>query len=151
MAPLLRECTIVHGNKQRVKEKFQRGLHLVPHHRFPARCTKCILVRSFRSFFKTAEGRCYKARYPVGGMSSSNSMNKAYIVLKKGFVPGSKEVLLHRLLCYMYHGPPPAANLVASHRCSHKLCIAAWHMLWETRSQDKLRQSAYKSRTHELA
>lgn len=151
LLPLLRACTSLHGTDTQVLTSFKRGARLVYEDKFLDRVTKCILVTSYKSFFKTDEGSCFKAHYPVGGKGTSKSMNKAYIQLKAGFCQGSKQVDLHRLLCYMYNGPPPSSpRHKASHRCEHKLCICGWHMLWETWSQDKLRNLAKRAR-HEMA
>lgn len=148
LVPLLRHCTTLHGTNTQLLRSLKTGQGLLYEATFQHRHTKCLLVTSFKTFFKTEEGSMFKAHYPVGGQCHSKSMNKAYIQLKAGFCTGSKQVDLHRLLCYMYNGPEPAGGPrhKASHRCEHKLCIAGWHMLWETWSQDKVRNLAKRAR-----
>jgi hypothetical protein len=148
LVPLMRHCTRLSGSTNQLLASLKRGARLEFEAIFLQRQTKCLLVTSFKAFFKTEEGSMFKAHYPEGGNRQSKSMNKAYIQLKPGFCPGSKQVDLHRLLCYMYNGPPPQGGhrYKASHRCEHKLCIAGWHMLWETWSQDKLRNLAKRRR-----
>jgi hypothetical protein len=62
--------------------------------------------------------------------------NRGYMKVKAGKFGGNDlEFYLHQLLCYMYHGPPPAhlgPHPVVHHKCHHKLCILPWHMEWVT-------------------
>jgi hypothetical protein len=141
LVPMLKACTKLDGTDNQVKNGFKSGQGLLYNHSFGVRRTECILVRSHRTFLKSAEGAMFKLGGSSGASSSSKSMNKAYLKLKANFFPGSKECYLHTLLCHMFHGPAPThpTQHVASHRCEHKLCICGWHMLWQTKQQDRVR------------
>lgn len=156
LEPLLRQCTNLKG-KPSIMRSFTTGHSLLYNASHPDRRTECILVGSYKAFFKTQEGRESKFKVqPHGGKASgSKSSGRAYMKLKPGFVDSSssssKEVYLHRLLCYMYHGPPSAQDVEegrteAGHRCEHKLCLAGWHLMWMSDGENKERANAKKRR-----
>jgi hypothetical protein len=46
------------------------------------------------------------------------------------FLP-AQELYLHKVLCYMYRGPPPQGHAgQVNHLCENRMCLAPWHMRW---------------------
>lgn len=41
---------------------------------------------------------------------------------------------LHRLVCWMAHGPPASPDLVVHHKCGNQSCVSAAHLDWVSRS-----------------
>lgn len=58
------------------------------------------------------------------------------IRLGEGWVLPGREVYISRLLCYMYRGPPASPTLEACHMCENQLCLAPWHLCWDSRSSN---------------
>ena len=54
------------------------------------------------------------------------------------------ELYLHRLICYMYRGPPNDPSLVAGHICHHKACLCPWHLEWMPQSKNVLMGYSHK-------
>ena len=44
---------------------------------------------------------------------------------------------LHRLICWLFHGPPPSMLMVASHLCHNRLCVNPLHIMWATLLQNQ--------------
>ena len=55
-----------------------------------------------------------------------------------------QEIYLHRLLCWMYRGPPAGPSLEVCHMCEKKLCLAPWHLVWDTHQQNILGHFVHK-------
>ena len=68
-----------------------------------------------------------------GPRSHQRSKSMGYLKLRAEAVadpPLTREVYLHKLICYMYKGPPPHDKPLAGHLCEHKLCFCPWHLDW---------------------
>lgn len=56
--------------------------------------------------------------------------------------PGSSRrvrVLAHRLVCWVFNGPPPGGQwdrYVAGHLCGRRTCLCPFHLTWMTRQED---------------
>ena len=44
---------------------------------------------------------------------------------------------LHRLICWLFHGPPPDKNMVACHLCHDPLCVNPVHIMYATMHQNQ--------------
>lgn len=53
-----------------------------------------------------------------------------------------------RIMCEVFHGPPPTPQHEASHLCGSDnwLCVHPWHLIWETRSENMKRMYADRRR-----
>lgn len=112
-----------HGGEPLPPNPIQRGdaLH-----------TACFLVRDSKRWFRSqrifylhshGSSHYIKAR-PNDGMRNT------------------KDVYVHRLLCYMYRGPAEQPGLVAGHLCEHKNCVCPWHLQYMTDGENKARAYA---------
>lgn len=48
----------------------------------------------------------------------------------------SQEVYISNLICYMHRGPPPSPALEARHLFENRLCMAPWHLVWDSHSNN---------------
>ena len=55
------------------------------------------------------------------------------------------EIYLHKLLCYMYWGPPGSPNLETCHECEKKMCLAPWHLVWGTHQDNMQGHATHKA------
>jgi hypothetical protein len=113
-------------------EQYMSGSPFRDHSSKPGLVTECFCV-----------GRCsqWMQASPVYSWhtmdSQGDNYNQAYIkVMQHGFGSNPKSFLLHRLLCYAFHGPPPSESAIVAHLCQHKTCLLPWHMRWSTRGQN---------------
>lgn len=100
--------------------------HLFTRCLVPIDCARTLMDHSGRFKFVKKGGRDRGAK--VGCMK-----------LKRhacgGGVP-AQEVYISRLLCYMYRGPPPEPGLEACHLCENRMCMAPWHLVWASHSNN---------------
>jgi site-specific DNA-cytosine methylase len=54
---------------------------------------------------------------------------------------------VHRLMCELAHGEPPAENLDACHSCGVRLCINPQHLRWGTREENMADAIAHDTTT----
>jgi hypothetical protein len=67
------------------------------------------------------------ARY----MSYRKSKGYLAVTLGDGESPKSPCIeYAHRLMCFFFHGPPPAGKECVSHRCHNKECLNPSHLVW---------------------
>ena len=152
MYPLYREgCKLGVDVDRALKDG--ANLDQYPYPRLRATCiTACMDVKDCNRWLKTSP---FQLRTDGTRAQSRNSRNKGYLRVKAGeLVPNSKAVYLHRLLCYMYHGPNPANKPRAGHLCEGKMCICPWHIEWMKqenirRHHAHKRQSAYQGNNSE--
>ena len=85
-----------------------------------------------------------------GSGAGQESSSKGYLRLMANAVPtcfpNTHEVYLHRLLCFLYNGPPPDGKPWVGHLCGHKLCLCPWHLAWMDNSENLKRYHAKKKR-----
>jgi hypothetical protein len=98
--------------------------------------TGCVLAVSLVQWIKKSANCVFKLRKNPKDLPA-HTPNYAYIKVKvKGFEDNDFEFYLHRLLCYMYRGPPANKGMVAGHMCNHMACIAPWHLTWQTNAEN---------------
>lgn len=110
--------------------------------------TPCYIVGGIKGWLKTEEGNHLKMQPHGSTKHNPRCPRRAYVHVKKGKLYDNEEEFgLHRLLCYIYHGPPPpelGENAQVSHKCHHKLCICPWHMEWATQADNVLASWKHK-------
>lgn len=109
--------------------------HLSPHPSHPNLITECILVKQCKRWLASQD--VFKLQPHGRTQGIPKCPNRGYIKVKGwGFGDNDQEFYLHRLLCYMYRGPPPSPHHVVGHLCHHKLCLCPWHLNWILQSEN---------------
>lgn len=143
---LLSNTNISHSPNRLVAYKTGLGLGGPPSS-MPRLKTECIFLRPNSMSFLREPATQFFVVMDGCKAKASKSLRKGYIKAKEGtFGPGSQEVYVHRLICYLYNGPPPADKPMAGHRCENKLCICPWHLWWMSTSENQLRAHAKRKR-----
>lgn len=109
-----------------------------PHPSNPALLTRCLVAGGGSSSLAGLRHMLRLQPHPGTGYS------RAYFVLLEGGLDeglgqglgNDKECYLHRLLCFLYHGPSPHPDHVVGHLCDNKLCICPWHLAWMTQAEN---------------
>lgn len=60
--------------------------------------------------------------------------------------PGKKTALVHRVVCVLFHGPPPTPAHEAGHTCpdgEYALCCNPYHLRWMTRTENERHKRSY--------
>lgn len=134
LEPLYSRCSKLQEPRM---ANLQQGAGVGPHPTQPHLYTKCLVPTNFQTtlsqwghrfkFKKMAQGRGAKVgcmKLKERGITSGNLE----------FPPG--ELYISRLLCYMYRGPPPSPLLEACHMCENRMCLAPWHLAWDSHSSN---------------
>lgn len=116
-------------------------MHPIQHH-VAALHTPCYIVGSIESWLRRGEGGAHRFRVQAHGNTAAKPRcpNRGYLHVNAFACDhNTHDFALHRLLCYLYHGPPPDVEageppIVVHHICHHKLCILPWHMEWVTQA-----------------
>lgn len=109
--------------------------------------TECVVVKQAKRFFRSDDGHSWKFSSQTH-KSGTKSVNSKYLRLTEDGLLAETglshtSILLHRLLCHMYHGPPPTPTHAVGHLCEHKLCILPWHMYWMPQGDNLRRHRAH--------
>lgn len=139
LAPLLAQCTPSLSQEQffghdPLPDSMLPGGHNMPH-------TQCVLAVNLLGWLtgSTQHAARFKAKRHKGRNGNDlppHHKSWAYIKVKAmswGW-HNHFEIYLHRLICFMYRGPPPSPAHVAGHLCHHKACLCPWHLEWMTQS-----------------
>ncbi len=54
----------------------------------------------------------------------------------KANYPGFKTTRAHRIICELWHGPPPSPKHEAAHSCGRRICVNPLHLRWATPAQN---------------
>lgn len=150
LSPMLERC---HNLAAPKVENYREGSGIPPH---PSHVgllhTECLVVSNAKGFCSQYPQRF---RWQAHGRQGhkGRGANAGYIkVREQGLyqrVPW-REFFLHQLLCWMYRGPPPDGGLEVCHMCQKKTCVAPWHLVWGTGSENALGHVQHKRKRWEL-
>ena len=112
---------------------FRHGTNIEAHPTHPEFWTKCLIPTNYRGILQGST----RFRFVATTINGARGGKKGYFKLREGgctlgneFMP-SQEIYLHRLLCFMYRGPPPQGQgLEVCHICENRMCLAPWHLVW---------------------
>ena len=151
LEPLLDKCTDIKGTTRLNKcTAFMRGKGCPGLLAGQAEelVTGCLIAKN-TSYLNVENGLGW-VKFCPRGRSGRNTWSRGYFqVRENGPLPNTSAFYLHRLLCWMYRGPPQEASLETGHACGHKCCICPWHMGWVTRQENK--QESWDRRRRRLA
>lgn len=130
LRPLLERVSLLPRDEL---DNYRNGTHMEAHPSHPEWWTKCLIPRDFRGVLQGSSVLRFK---PISTKGLKGG-KWGYFMLKEGgcslghqHMP-SQEIHLHRLLCFMYRGPPPPGqNIEACHMCENRMCLAPWHLVW---------------------
>lgn len=115
---------------------FTRG-PLPPHPNDPDLPTPCYVVMGIKRWLATEDGEDFRLQPHGATAHKPRCPNRGYMHVKAGGMHDNDfDFALHRLLCHLYHGPPPSPHHVVHHKCHHKLCLCPWHMEWCTQGDN---------------
>lgn len=72
----------------------------------------------------------------TGAKAGSIKLREHGMAFVGGQLLPCQEVYMSRLLCYMYRGPPPSPELESCHLCENRMCMAPWHLVWDSHSSN---------------
>lgn len=81
-------------------------------------------------------GRFRYVKRGAGAKAGSIKLRRYGTSLVGGVDIPSQEIYVSRLLCYIYRGPPPSQELEACHLCENRMCMAPWHLVWDSRQNN---------------
>ena len=130
--PLIQRCR---GLGAPQLDNFVHGVGVAPHPSQPHLFTKCLVPTDFARMLSQFCGRfrfVKKGGGPRGAKAGSIKLKECGISLVGGVDLPCQEIYVSRLLCYMYRGPPPSPELEACHLCENRMCMAPWHLVWDS-------------------
>lgn len=131
LEPLLSNCTSIEKvGRRRLTTCFKMGVGI------PQRHGGCLILGS-PSRLTRVFGLDWLKFSPRGGKGKGSLSRGYYRVKPNGLLSNTQGIYLHRLLRWMYGGPPGDDCFVdTSHVCEHKCCICPWHMRFASRSEN---------------
>lgn len=144
LQPLVDKCNIYPEDEMHVPIPWQayKNGNGLPAHPSQANTlhTKCLVAPAGTRWLRdpTLQGKFKLQPHPGGG---STGHSRGYLKVKKQRFDvhyQDKDMYLHHLLCYMYHGPSPHPTRVVGHMCGNKLCILPWHLAYISQSTNVL-------------
>lgn len=110
------------------------SLWAIPHPTQPHLFTKCLIPANFATMLHGFSQRFRYVRKGEGrgGKAGKMKLKEYGMRLIGGVEIPCEEIFVARLLCYMYRGPPASPELEACHMCEKSLCMAPWHLVWDT-------------------
>lgn len=145
LEPLVEDACQVYKASPKASLSFQQwrgGLGMPAHPSMPTTLhTQCYVVGPCKRWLAGEQGQHFKLQpHPGGKHGASGAYMKAQPYCH--LMGNPEPFYIHHLLCWMYHGPPPAhpppagGTWVAGHMCHHKLCLLPWHLAWVPQSQN---------------
>lgn len=129
--PLIQRCR---GLAHPKFDNFVGGVGVDPHPSQPHLFTKCLVPTNFASMLNqfSARFRFVKRGGGSGAKAGSIKLKEYGISLPGGVDLPNQEVFVSRLLCFMYRGPPAGPELEVCHLCENRMCMAPWHLVWDS-------------------
>ena len=99
--------------------------------------TKCLVPTNYKRALRACGDTLREDRKRQGrGANCAYFMLKQHGCSSEGEAIPAQEVHVHRLLCFMYRGPPAHEGLEACHLCEKRSCLAPWHLCWATHGEN---------------
>lgn len=137
LEPLLARCSALPAPHL---DNFVNGTNIAAHPTQPHLFTQCLVPTGYRATLGRFSNRF---RFVPKGKGSKRGAKAGCFKLRAsgcGLEGGQplppQEIYISRLLCYMYRGPPPPLAFEACHLCENRMCLAPWHLVWDSHQQN---------------